>query len=137
RPAGVLLVPVAVGVAGSIEPVPTPSLAVMRRREQSIDHLLVSVRAPVREERINLGRRRRQSGEIEVDAADERGPVGFRRWSGTSFSSRARMKLSIGLRMSALGFASWLTGTSGRLMGWNAQWLDFTAPAIVPPAAVP
>ena len=65
------LVAVGVGVAGEVEPVPAPALAVVRRREQPVDHLLVGVGRLVVEERVDLLRRRRQAGQVEGDAADE------------------------------------------------------------------
>ena len=49
----VLLVAVAVGVAGRVEPVPRPALAVVRRGEQPVDQLLVGVAGSCRR-----GRRR-------------------------------------------------------------------------------
>ena len=79
RTAGVLLVAVAVRVASGIEPVPPPALAVVWRREQPIDHLLVSVGRFVFQKRIDLFRCGREAGEVERHAAEECGLVRFRR----------------------------------------------------------
>ena len=70
---------VRVGVAGDVEPVAGHLLAVMLRGEIAIDHLFVSIRRVVREERVHLGERRRQPGQRERDAANERRPIRFRR----------------------------------------------------------
>src|SRR5205814_7754585 len=43
-----------------------------------------------------------------------------------SFWSRARMNASMGLRTAEPGER--ISGTDGRLMGWNAQWADFADP---------
>ncbi len=61
-----------IAVAHEVEPVPAPSLAVRGRREQAIDKLLVGIRRLVRDERLDLLRRRRQAGQVERHAADER-----------------------------------------------------------------
>ena len=46
RPGQVLLaLPLRVGIAGQVEPVPSPALAISGRREQAVDHRLVRVRA--------------------------------------------------------------------------------------------
>ena len=66
------MVAVRVGVAGGVEPVDRHALAVVRRGQQAIDDLLVGVGRCVGEEGIDLGRRRRQAGQVERHAADER-----------------------------------------------------------------
>ncbi len=65
-----------VGVAGHVEPVSAPALAVARRVEQPVDQALVGVGPCVGEEGAHLVRRRRQSGEVERRPADEGAPVG-------------------------------------------------------------
>jgi hypothetical protein len=83
RPDGarpVLLVAVGVGVPGQVEPPPRPPLAVVRRGEEPVHHLLVGVRRLVREEGIHLRRRRRQADQVEVHPPDERVPVRLGRW---------------------------------------------------------
>ena len=79
RPVAVALVAVGVGVAGARRASGRHALAVARRGEQAIDHLLVGVRRLVREEGIDLRGRRRQAGQVERDAADQRRPVGLGR----------------------------------------------------------
>ena len=75
----VLLVTVAVRVARRVEPVPSPTLAVMRRIQQPLDLLRVGVRRFVGEERIHLREGRRQTREVEMKAADQSDFVGLGR----------------------------------------------------------
>ncbi len=75
----VLLVAVGVGVAGEVEPRPGPALAVARRGEQAIDDALVGAGLRVRGERVDLGGRRRQAGEVEGDAPQQRLAIGLGR----------------------------------------------------------
>ena len=75
----VLLEPVRIGVAGRIQPVPTPAFAVMRRSQQSGHRSIPCIRGFVGEEPIHLGRRRRESGEIEVESAQQGDAVRLRR----------------------------------------------------------
>ena len=89
----VLLEAVGVGVAGGVEPVPAPALAVVRRGEQPLDQLLVGVRRC---------RRRGTRRPPRASAAGRSGRGYSRRSSVTlsasgdgvspSFSSRARTK---------------------------------------------
>ena len=67
-----------VGIAPDIQEVPAPPLAVLRRGQQLIDYLLVSIRRRVVEERCRLFGRRRQADEIEVHAAKQYSLVGGR-----------------------------------------------------------
>ena len=67
----VLVQPVRVGVAGDVEPVPAPTLAVARRRQQPLDHPFVGVRPLVGEVRVDLGRGRRQAGQVERDPSQQ------------------------------------------------------------------
>ena len=75
----VLVEAVGVGVAGDVEPVPAPALAVGGRGEQPVDDLGEGVGRVVGEEGVDLLRRRRQAGQVEGRAADQRPPVGRRR----------------------------------------------------------
>ena len=68
-----------VGVADHVEPVPAPALAVGGRGEQPVDDLREGVRRLVRQERVDLLGRRRQAGQVEGRAADQRPLVGGRR----------------------------------------------------------
>src|SRR5262249_54643043 len=62
-------VAVRVGVAGDIEPVAPPALAVGGRGEQAIDKALVGVRALISEEVVALRGRWRQAEQVEAKAA--------------------------------------------------------------------
>src|SRR5262249_891312 len=55
------------------------ALAVTRRGEQPIDHLLVGVWRTIGEEGVNLGGRGRKAGQVERDTADQGRSVGLRR----------------------------------------------------------
>ena len=76
RACRVALVAVGVGVERGVEPLPDHPLAVARRGEQPVDHLLIRVGRGVGEERLDLFRRRRQADEVEGDASQERRAVG-------------------------------------------------------------
>ena len=66
----------AVGVAGEVEPVAAPALAVLRRGEQAVDHFFESLRRVVGQEGVDFLRRGRQAGEVEGGAAEQRDLVG-------------------------------------------------------------
>src|SRR5262249_38765586 len=68
----VALVTLRVGKASKVQPVPGVTLAVVRRRQQSIDETLVGGGGMVVREGVHLFRRRRQTEQVEVKAADER-----------------------------------------------------------------
>jgi hypothetical protein len=68
-----------VGVAGHVQPVAGPALAVGRRGQQPLHHLLVSAGRGVALEGPDLGHRRRQAGQVERDPADQGAAVGRRR----------------------------------------------------------
>ena len=76
-PFAVFLIAVGVGIAGQVEPPPRPALAVTRAGKQSIDEFFVGVGRLIGDKGVELGWRRRQPRQIEVDAAAERGPIGF------------------------------------------------------------
>ena len=76
---GVELVALAVGVAGEVEPVASPTFAVGRVVEQVIDEPGVGVGGVVGEEGLYLRGSGRQTEQIEVEAADERALVSGRR----------------------------------------------------------
>ncbi len=115
RPRLVLVVAVRLAVVDHVEPVPRPPLAVLRRREQLVDQLLVGVRRPCRFTNAStssgVGGRpirskyRRRISVRRSASGDGDNPVSF---------SFARTKLSIGL---ALASGSRLTGTAGLLRG--------------------
>ena len=60
----------AFGIAGQVEPVARPALAVMWRVEQAIDDRLERFRGVVVEEGLHFFRCRRQPDEVEIRAAD-------------------------------------------------------------------
>ena len=64
-----------VSVAGEIEPHHRHTLAVVRRRKQSIDDPLVRKRRRVGEECIDLVESRRKAGEVERHATDQSRPI--------------------------------------------------------------
>ena len=72
----VFVVAVRVAVVDDVEPVPGPALAVARRGEQGLHQSLVGIRGGIGDEGLGLLRRRRQTGEIEIEPADKRAGVG-------------------------------------------------------------
>ena len=70
---------VGVAVAGGVQPEAGLVLAVARRPQQPVHQLLVGLRRRVRQEGIDLGRRRRQAGQVEAQPAGEGAPVGLGR----------------------------------------------------------
>ena len=81
----VVLVAVALGEADDVEPVAAPLFAVVRRGQQTVDDFLPGVGRFVGEEGVDLFGSGRQAGEVEGDAADERGAVGGRRGFQSGF----------------------------------------------------
>src|SRR5262245_32867635 len=65
------LVAAAVGVSRQVEPVPSPSLAIMRAGEQAINHLRVSRLGRVLQKLRRLFGRRRETGKVEIDTAQQ------------------------------------------------------------------
>src|SRR5438552_13174755 len=65
----VLLITVGVSVAGRVQPLPAPALAVVRRAEQPFDLFLVSVLASVGEKGIHLLRCRRKPNQVQAQAS--------------------------------------------------------------------
>ena len=57
---------------------PRHPLAVARRREQPVHEIVVRGLAVVGQERVDLRQGRRQAGEVERDATDQRAPIGLR-----------------------------------------------------------
>ena len=64
RAAEIPRIAVAVGVAGQVEPVAAPALAVIRRGQQSVNDPLVSIRRCILLKRGNVCRRRQQADQI-------------------------------------------------------------------------
>ena len=73
--------PVRVAVARGIEPVPRHVFTVARRLQQAVHDALVGVGILVREQRLDLGERRRQPGQVKGHAPQQRflGGLGRRR----------------------------------------------------------
>ena len=108
------------GVARDVEPAAAPRLAVPRRREQPIHDLREGVGRRVLLERVDLVGRRRQPGEIERRAADQRPPVGrLPTGCSPSRSSRARMNRSMSV-FAQLGVAR-PRAAPACASGWNDQ----------------
>ncbi len=66
---------VGVGIAGKVEPVTGHVLTVSRAGQETVDESLVGRRRSVLQESLDLRRRRRQAGQIERNAANERLPI--------------------------------------------------------------
>ena len=107
-----------VGIAGHVEPVPSPPLAVERRGQQPVDHPCKGVRRPVGLERLDLLGRRRNAQEVERGPADQGPPVGRGDGVSPSFSSRASTNASTGVRTQP---GSWTRGGGIRSTGVKAQ----------------
>jgi hypothetical protein len=75
----IALVAVAVGIAGSFQPGIRHALAIAKRSQQSVHHLLESLRRLVGAEGIELRGRRRQANEIQAHAAQPGRAFGFLR----------------------------------------------------------
>ena len=67
-----------VGIPGNVEPVPTPSLAILGRGQQSIDHFGKRIGRRIRQKGLHLGRGRRQTGKIETRSTNQRPSIGRR-----------------------------------------------------------
>src|SRR5712691_5294288 len=75
----VILETIALAESNDVEPVSTPALAVVRRRDQAIDEFLESVRRVIGKECVDLLWRRRQSQEIVLGSTQISCLVGGRR----------------------------------------------------------
>ena len=78
RIAVILVVAGRVRIAGNVQPMAAPALAVRRRCEQALHHALVSSRGSILEERLRLCRSRRQSRQVECRPAQPSQLVGRR-----------------------------------------------------------
>ncbi len=70
---------VGVGIARGVQPVAAPALAVMRRSQQAIHKAVICIRTAVGEKGVDLRGRGRQSDQVQAQAADQRGAIGFGR----------------------------------------------------------
>src|SRR5689334_17964664 len=80
RPRLIFFVAVGVGVAGGIEPMAAPTLAIVRRGEKPLDNALVSVGPRVSDEVLNFLDARRQADEIEAQPSNQRDSIRLGRW---------------------------------------------------------
>ena len=67
------------GVADQIKPMSRPTLAVSRRREQTIDDFFISVRRNVVDKRFDFFRRRRQADQVEAEPTNQGPAIGLDR----------------------------------------------------------
>ena len=77
RPREIVDAAFAVGIAGQVQPVTRPLLAIVRRGEQLIDEALVCALALVGEESFRLFGRGRQAGQVEIQPAQQGALVRF------------------------------------------------------------
>jgi hypothetical protein len=76
----VLLVAVAVGITGRIQPMARPAFPVVRRLEQPFHLLVIGILRRVRQKCVHFLDRGRQAGQIQVQPPQQSHFVGFRRW---------------------------------------------------------
>ena len=65
----IVAVAVAVRITRGIQPKPPPTLTVMRRCQQCIDHTFVGIGMFAREKRIHFGRRGRQPNQVQINTS--------------------------------------------------------------------
>ena len=97
RPGGVVTVAVRVGVSCGVQPMATPTFAVMRRLQQTINRALVGLRPGVSHERRKLVGSRWQPGQIKAYPAQQCGPPCLGRWSQTRLRLLRRHKMIDGI----------------------------------------
>ena len=74
----VLIESVGIGIAGQIQPVPTPTLTELRRFHESVNQQLKCLRAIVFKKLGDLLRRRRQADQLKVNPSGKDAAVGIR-----------------------------------------------------------
>ena len=79
RPPQIFFVTVGVGIAGQVKPRRRPALAKVRRGQQAVHHLLISLGTVVGQEGINFLRRGRKANQSQRYAADQHFLAGFGR----------------------------------------------------------
>ena len=114
----VLVRAVGVGVTRDVEPVTAPALAEFGAGQERIDDPRERVGSVVREERLDLGRGRREADQVEEDAPQQVGLSASATGVSPSASSLARMNRSTSERGQASSFTR---GTGGSAIGRNAQ----------------
>jgi len=114
----IVFVAVAVGIAGEIEPMPPPTLAIVRRGQQPVDHFLPGIRRGIVDEIVDFfwsrGRPMRSNVTRRISCSREADEAGL----SPLDSNLARMKASMGFRTH---FPSFTAGTSGHTGGFQAQ----------------
>ena len=114
-PRAIGLVAVTVAIAGGFHPAVSHALAVPWRGEEPVNHGFVRAEGLVREKGVNVGGRGREAREIERDAADEDGFVGFgRRPKGFAFEAGKDKAVD-----RILWPGSALDNWQGRSLRWN------------------
>jgi len=73
--------PFGIRVPRHIEPVPSPTFTVMRRGQQLVHHLFKCLRRIIVQELVRFLRRRWQTNQVEIDAANQRARVRCQRVS--------------------------------------------------------
>ena len=110
---------VVLAVARDVEPEAAPRFAVVRRREQAVDDLRERVGRLVLLERLDLVGRRRQAGQIERRAADQRALVGgAHRRQPVLLEPREHEAIDVGLRPRRCATRPAPAATRS---GWNDQ----------------
>ena len=89
---------IAVGITRKVEPVPGPTLAILRRSQQPVHCLVVCVGRTVGQKGGHFMIRWRQADQIEGDAPQQRDLVSLRRWCQILAFEFARIKASIEFR---------------------------------------
>ena len=76
--AAVLFITIGVRITGQIEPLPSPSLAIMRRGQQAVHGMFIGLRGRVGERGGQFCSGGGEAGQVEADAPEQGGLAGFR-----------------------------------------------------------
>ncbi len=76
----VFLIAIRVRIPRRIQPMPAPTLSVVRRVQQTLDLLLVRARIPVSQKRIHFRDGRRKADQVQAQPPEQRDLVSFGRW---------------------------------------------------------
>ena len=121
RPNGtrqIYLVTIGIGIAREVEPTPGHVLPVVGRSKQAVDERLKRARRLVGEKGADLGRFRRQASEVEGNATNQIGPIGFRLLLQPFFGQSSHNEAVDGiLKSGRLGQIFWRIGSDRRLEG--------------------
>ena len=108
---------VGIGVARSVEPVGRHAFAVARRGQQPIHGALVGVGADISQKFVERRRRRRQAGEVERNAAEERRLVGLGRKREVFFFEPGENETIDGI----LDLEFWIFDSRQRRLRWYGE----------------